>query len=113
MAEKPVVMGTAGGALGLGAFAAAVGGCCAAPWAVALFGVTGAVSLARLTFLLPYALAGSAALLGVAFWLAYRPLPACADGTCLSTTRRSLRVLVWIATGLVAAFTTVAVLPPA
>jgi hypothetical protein len=31
-------MGTAGGALGLGAFAAAVGACCGLPWAVALLG---------------------------------------------------------------------------
>ena len=105
MAEKPVVLGAAGGALGLGAFAAAVGGCCAAPWAVALLGVTGAVALARLTFLLPYALGGAAVLLGVAFWWAYRPLPACTGGTCVSTTRRSLRIVVWVATALVAALT--------
>jgi len=111
MAEKPVVLGTAGGALGLGAFAAAVGGCCAAPWAVALLGVTGAVALARLTFLLPYALIGAAALLGVAFWWAYRPLPVCADGPCANTTRRSLRILVWVAATLVAALAVVAVIP--
>jgi len=74
MAEKPVVIGAAWGALGLGALAAAVGGCCAAPWAVVLLGVTGAVALARLMFLLPYALIGAALLLGVAFWWAYRPI---------------------------------------
>jgi hypothetical protein len=111
MAEKPVVIGTAGGALGLGVLAAAVGGCCAAPWAVALLGVAGAVTLARLTFLLPYALSGSAALLGVAFWWAYRPLPACADATCAATTRRSLRIVLWVATALVAALTAVALIP--
>jgi mercuric ion transport protein len=111
MAEQSVVLGTAGGALGLGALAAAVGGCCAAPWAVALLGVTGAVALARLTFLLPYALGGAIVLLGVAFWSAYRPLRACADGACASTTRRSLRIFVWIATALVAAFGTIALVP--
>lgn len=110
MAEKPVVVGAAGGALGLGAFAAAVGGCCALPWAVALLGVTGAVTLARLTFLLPYALGGAAVLLGVAFWWAYRPLPACADGTCVSTTRRSLRIVVWVATALVAVLAAVSLI---
>ena len=78
MAGKPQVIAAASGALGLGAFAAAVGGCCGAPWAVALLGVTGAVGLARLAFLLPYALIGAALLLGVAFWSAYRPAPACA-----------------------------------
>jgi len=110
MAEKPTVIGAAGGALGLGAFAAAVGGCCGAPWAVALLGVTGAVALARLAFLLPYALIGAAALLGVAFWWAYRP--DCADGTCPSSTRqRRLRVVVWVAAGLVAFLTVVALSP--
>jgi hypothetical protein len=111
MAEKPIVLGTAGGALGLGALAAAVGGCCAAPWAVALLGVTGAVALARLTFLLPYALGGAAALLGVAFWWVYRPLPVCADEACASATRRSMRIVVWVATALVAALTAVALIP--
>ena len=50
LSEKGRVIGTAGAALGLGAFAAAVGACCALPWAVALLGVSGAVALARLTF---------------------------------------------------------------
>ncbi len=111
MAEKPVVIGATGGAVGLGALAAAVGGCCAAPWAVALLGVTGAVALARLTFLLPYALIGAAALLGIAFWWAYRPVPACAEGACVSTSRRSLRVVVWVAAVLVAALSAVALIP--
>jgi hypothetical protein len=112
MAEKPQVIGAAGGALGLGAFAAAVGGCCGAPWAVALLGVTGAVALARLAFLLPYALIGSTVLLGVAFWWAYLPARACADGECASTDRRRpLRLMVWVAALLVAALTVVALSP--
>src|SRR5215472_19291690 len=112
MAEKPTVIGAAGGALGLGAFAAAVGGCCGAPWAVALLGVTGAVALARLAFLLPYALIGAATLLGVAFWSVYRPTPAGADGACASTSRRRpLRILVWVASVLVVALGVVALSP--
>jgi hypothetical protein len=112
MAEKPQAIGAASGALGLGAFAAAVGGCCGAPWAVAVLGVTGAVGLARLAFLLPYALIGGAILLGVAFWSAYRPAPACADGRCATTGRRlPLRVLVWVAAELVAALSVVALNP--
>ena len=111
VAEKPVVIGAAGGALGLGALAAAVGGCCAAPWAVALLGVAGAVALARLTFLLPYALIGAVALLGLAFWRAYRPVPACADGACDTTSRRSLRIVVWVAAALVAVLTAIALIP--
>lgn len=108
MTEKARVLGTAGGALGLGAFAAALGACCGFPWAVALLGVSGAVALARLSFLLPYALLGAVALLCVAFWRAYRPLAVCADGTCNPASRRPLRIIVWAATVLVVGLATVA-----
>lgn len=108
MSEKVRVLGTAGGALGLGAVAAAIGACCGVPWAVALLGVSGAVALARLSFLLPYALLGALALLAVAFWGAYRPAAACADGTCTPASRRRLRLIVWAATVLIAGLATVA-----
>jgi hypothetical protein len=103
MSEKARVVGAAGGAVGLGAFAAALGWCCAAPWAVALLGVGGAVAFARLTFLLPYAIVGAALSLGVAFWWVYRPVAVCTDATCAPKTRRRLRSIVWIAAVLVGA----------
>jgi hypothetical protein len=84
MSEKGRVIGTAGGALGLGGLAAAFGLCCTLPWAVALLGVTGAVAFARLAFLLPYALIGAAA------------------------SRRALQWIVWIAAVVVAALSIVA-----
>ena len=56
-----------------------------------MLGVSGAVVLARLSFLLPYALLGAGALLAVAFWWAYRPPAACADGTCDASGRHRLR----------------------
>jgi len=108
MGERTRVIGTAGGALGLGAFAAAIGACCGLPWAVVLLGVGGAVALARLSFLLPYALLGAGALLAVAFWWAYRPIPACTDGTCTPANRRALRWIVWAAAVLVAGLAAVA-----
>lgn len=108
MSENARVLGTAGGAVGLGAFGAALGACCGFPWAVALLGVTGAVALARLAFLLPYALIGAGVLLIVAFWLAYRPAVACSDGTCNPASRRPLRVMVWVATVLVVGLATIA-----
>lgn len=108
MSEKPRVIGAAGGALGLGAFAAALAGCCGAPWAVALLGVGGALMLARLSFLLPYALLGAGAMLAVAFWWAYRPVAVCADSPCTPATRRPLRWIVWSAAALVVALATVA-----
>ena len=97
MGEKGRVLGAAGGALGLGGFAAALGLCCTVPWAVALLGVTGAVAFARLAYLLPYALMGAGILLAVAFWYAYRPPASCADGACAPATRRTLQWIVWIA----------------
>jgi hypothetical protein len=108
MSEKTRVIGTAGGALGLGAFAAAIGACCGLPWAVALLGVSGAVALARLSFLLPYALLGAGALLAVAFWWAYRPAAVCAEGTCNPVSRRPLRWIVWAAAVLVVGLAMVA-----
>lgn len=111
MGEKQRVFGTAGGALGLGALAAAIGTCCGAPWAVGLLGVTGAVALARVAFLQPFLLAASVVLLAAAFWLAYKRPKACADGTCDKSSRRSLRWIVWIAAALIAVLAVTALLP--
>jgi hypothetical protein len=111
MREKARVIGSAGGALGLGALAAAIGACCGLPWAVALLGVSGAVALARLSFLLPYALAGSGVLLGVAFWWAYRPPAVCADDSCSPAARRPLRWIVWAAALLVSGLAIYALIP--
>jgi hypothetical protein len=108
MSDTRRVIGAAGGALGLGAFGATVGACCGLPWAVALLGVSGAVALARLSFLLPYALLGAAGLLTVAFWWAYRSPPVCADGTCKPAGRRQLRWLVWVTALLVMGLGTIA-----
>jgi mercuric ion transport protein len=97
--EKLKVAGVAGGAVGLGGFAAALGLCCGVPWAVALLGVTGAVAFARLSFLIPYALIGAAAFLGFGFWLAYRK-PVCQEGTC-TPARGPLRLVVWLTAAIV------------
>ncbi len=103
MAEKAKVIGAAGGALGLGGFAAALGLCCGAPWAVALLGISGAIAFARLGFLLPYALAGAALFLALGFWLAYRK-PVCADGAaCPPQPPRLLRTTMWITSAVVVA----------
>lgn len=109
MDDKFKVAGVAGGAVGLGGFAAALGLCCGVPWAVALLGVTGAVAFARLAFLLPYALVGAAAFLGFGFWLAYRK-PACQDGTCQPANTRPLRIVVWTTTLVVVGLAALAML---
>lgn len=107
MNKRARVIGTTGGALGFGAFAAATGACCGLPWAVALFGVSGAVTLARLSFLLPYALLGALTLLAIAFWSAYWPVTACADVSCGSK-RRQLHWIVWTGAALVLGLAAVA-----
>jgi hypothetical protein len=96
------------GAFGLGGFAAAVGLCCTVPWAVAILGVTGAVAFARLAFLLPYSVVGAAALLGLAFWWAYKAPAECKDAACVPPNRRKLRWFVWISAVIVAALSIVA-----
>jgi len=111
VSDKARVIGSAAGALGLGALGAAVGACCGLPWAVALLGVSGAVALARLSFLLPYALAGSGVLLAVAFWWAYRSPAVCVDGSCDAVARRPLRWIVWAATLLVVGLAIYALAP--
>ena len=104
MTSKARFAGATGGAIGMSAFAAALGTCCVAPWVVSLLGVSGAIALVRLSFLKPYLLGGAVLLLAMAFWLAYRPMPVCAaDGLCETTSRRNLRGAVWIAAFVVAA----------
>ncbi len=102
MRDGPVI-GATGGAIGLGALAAALGTCCVAPWAVSLVGVAGAVALARLAFLEPILLVGAVGLLGVAFYFAYRTLPVCEDGICDRTSQRRIRWIAWIGASVVAA----------
>jgi hypothetical protein len=106
--EKARVIGAAGGALGLSGLAAAFAACCTVPWAVALLGVTGAIAFARLAFLLPYALVAAVALLALAFWGAYRRPEPCADGTCVTASRRTLRWIVWMAAAFVAVLAAIA-----
>jgi mercuric ion transport protein len=102
MAEKVKVFGAAGGAVGLGGFAAALSLCCSVPWAVALLGVSGAIAFARLAFLLPYSLAAAAVFIGFGFWLAYRK-PACVDGVCPQQAPRLLRLIMWVTAAVVVA----------
>jgi hypothetical protein len=111
MSTDKQTMRLAGGALGFGGLAAALGTCCVAPWAVGLVGVSGAVALARFARLQPYLLVAAALLLALAFFWAYRPAPTCADGTCVTASRRKLRWMVWIAAFIVAGLSIAALMP--
>ena len=101
MKQNKRAFGLAGGAVGLSGVAATLAGCCAAPWAVALLGVSGAVMLARVASYQPYILGAAALLLGWAFYWAYRKDATCVEGTCEANSRRRLRWTVWIAAVLV------------
>ncbi len=92
---------TTGGAIGISAFASFIGLCCIGPWAVALFGVSGAITLARWAPIRPYILTLAAVMLAWAFWRVYRPRPLCEDGSCQSGPSVWLKVILWVALVLV------------
>ena len=81
--------------------------CCILPIVFALTGITIAGAAARFAAWRPYLLAATFALLGVGFYLAYRPArEQCEPGAACArpATRRSGRILLWLATTLVVAF---------
>lgn len=79
----------------LSAFGASA--CCILPVVVALAGVGSAALGARLEPLRPYFLVGTVALLGSAFYAAYRPVE-CAPGEACAVpaSRRRFRIALWI-----------------
>ena len=87
---------TTGGAIGLSAFASFVGLCCIGPWAVALFGVPGAVYLARWQPARPYILSVAALMMAWAFWRVYRPRKVCEDGSCEAGPSGWLKLFLWL-----------------
>ncbi len=82
-----------------GALVAALGAslCCILPIGVALLGVGSAAAAARFEPYRPYFLAVTAALLGFAFYRAYRPV-ACVPGEACAepSDRRRNRILLWV-----------------
>jgi len=84
---------------GIGA-AVVASACCIGPVAFSLIGV-GALgaSAVKLEPYRPWFIGFTVLLVGVAFYGAYRPLPAesCADGVCSPRSRRVARALAWIA----------------
>lgn len=99
------------------AAALAASACCIGPLVVALLGVGGAGAFAVLGAYRPYILGATLALLGLGFYLTYRPAatsgaPAAdsdACGSCQPKRARTGRVALWLATGLVVLF---AAIPP-
>ena len=100
MDEQTKVVGTTGGAIGFSALASFIGLCCIGPWAVALFGVSGAITMARFDFLRPYILTIAAGMLVWAFWRVYRTQPVCERGTCTAGPSVWLKSMLWLAAAL-------------
>jgi len=84
---------------GIGA-ALVASACCVGPVAFSLIGA-GALgaSAVKVAPYRPWFIAFTVLLVGVAFYSAYRPLPAetCDDGVCSPHSKRTARVLAWIA----------------
>jgi len=85
-----------GSAISLSAIASFIGLCCIGPWSVALFGVPGAVYLARWQPVRPYILAVATVMMLWAFWRVYRPRKVCADGSCAAGPSNWLKLFLWI-----------------
>ena len=90
------IVGASIGALGAAAAALAATLCCIGPAVVAVFGVGGAVAIARLEPYRPYMLAGGVLVLAIGFYMAYRPGGACRGGTCSRRTSIVIRAMLWL-----------------
>lgn len=90
-----------GAAIGLSGLASFIGLCCIGPWAVALFGMSGALVMAQFAPWRPWILALAAVLLAWAFWRVYRPRPRCDDGSCPARPSAWLQGALWLALAMV------------
>ena len=97
MNDEKQVATTTGGAISISVFASFIGLCCIGPWAVVLFGVSGAVTMARWAPMRPYIIGVAAVMLAWAFWRVYRPQAVCEDGTCPTGPSTWLKVMLWAA----------------
>ena len=97
MKQLPVVIGSSLGAIASGLVATATTFCCVGPAVIAVLGTSGVLAAARLAPYRLYFILGSIVLLGLGFWLAYRPQGGCIGKTCSTTSAKITRVLLWIA----------------
>ena len=97
MKPRNRIVSAASGTLSVAGLAWIVGGCCGVPWLVAVVGVSGAVTLARLAPAAPFLWVAAAVLLATSLWWTFRPRPVCADGTCERPPSWPLRLLAILA----------------
>ena len=97
MKQSSAVIGSSLGAITSGLVAAATTFCCAGPAVFAVIGTSGVLAAARLEPYRIYFILASVALLGIGFWLAYRPKGGCIGKTCTTKSAKITRALLWIA----------------
>jgi len=73
MKEDQKLAATTGGAISISAIASFIGLCCIGPWAVSLFGISGAIAMARWQPFRPFILSVALILITWAFWRVYGP----------------------------------------
>ncbi len=103
MNEDKKLAVTSSSAIGMSAFASFVGLCCIGPWAVAIFGLSGAITMARWQPVRPYILGLAVIMLLWAFWRIYGPprKRLCATGACPPRPSLWLQASLWCAAILV------------
>ncbi len=103
MREDKKIAVTSGSAVGLSALSSLIGLCCIGPWAVAVLGVSGAITMARWQPLRPYFLGVAVIMLLWAFWRVYGPArkKLCQAGVCPSRPSTWLQLSLWCAAILV------------
>jgi mercuric ion transport protein len=97
MKQVSVVIGSSLGAIASGLVATATTFCCVGPAVIAIVGTSGVLAAARLAPYRPYFILGSVFLLGLGFWLAYRPKGGCVGKICTTTSAKITRSVLWIA----------------
>jgi mercuric ion transport protein len=97
MKQNPLVVGSSLGAIASGVVATATTFCCVGPAVIAVLGTGGVLAAARLVPYRPYFTIASVLLLGLGFWLAYRPRGGCIGMTCTTTSAKITRTLLWFA----------------
>jgi hypothetical protein len=103
MKEDKKLIATSGSAISISAIASFIGLCCIGPWAVTLFGVSGAIAMTRWQPIRPYLLGLALIMLGWAFWRIYGPprQRLCEAGICSPKPSTWLQISLWFATVLV------------
>ncbi len=105
MKRRALQFGSVGGAASAALGSAAASICCIGPIGIAILGVNGASFAAGLKPYRWYLLGGSLLMLGLAYWMVYRPPTAIAGAACSTRFARWSKIVLWSASGVwIAAF---------